>query len=227
MDAVSSIDAVLFDMDGVLCDSEPFIREAAVRMLAERHGVQASPGDFTPFTGMGEDRFIGGVAEQYGARLDLARDKARTYALYLELIRGRLEPLRGVPAFLAACRRRGWKLAVASSADAVKVEGNLRELGLPAAQFDAVVSGQDVARRKPHPDLFLLAAARVGAEPARSVVVEDAPAGIEAAVAAGAAPLGITTSFSAAQLRSAGARWTAADLGEAAVLIPVWAGERP
>ena len=132
-----------------------------------------------------------------------------------------------MPAFLAACRRRGWKLAVASSADAVKVEGNLRELGLPAAQFDAVVSGQDVARRKPHPDLFLLAAARVGAEPARSVVVEDAPAGIEAAVAAGAAPLGITTSFSAARLRAAGARWTAADLGEAAALIPVWAGARP
>jgi HAD superfamily hydrolase (TIGR01509 family) len=226
MDDKNRIEAIIFDMDGVLCDSEPFICEAAIQMLAERHGVKAAPADFAPFVGMGEDRFIGGVAEKYGARIDLESDKARTYAIYLELIRGRLQPLHGVREFIAAARARGWKLGVASSADLVKVTGNLTEIGLPPATFDAVVNGLDVTHRKPDPDIFLLAAQRIGADARRAVVVEDAPAGIRAAVAAGAAPLGITSSFSAAQLSAEGARWTARDLGEAASLIPVWAGER-
>lgn len=224
MDDTTGIEAIIFDMDGVLCDSEPFICEAAIRMLAERHRVTAVPADFAPFVGMGEDRFIGGVAEKYGARLDLESDKARTYAIYLDLIPGRLQPLHGVPEFIAAARAQGWRLAVASSADLVKVTGNLTELGLPPATFDAVVNGLDVARRKPAPDLFLLAAQRIGVDPRRTVVVEDAPAGIRAAVAAGAAPLGITSSFTAAALLAEGARWTARDLGEATALIPRWAG---
>lgn len=227
MDPNDRIEAIIFDMDGVLCDSEPFICEAAIRMLAERHAVRAVPADFAPFVGMGEDRFIGGVAEKYGAVIDLEPDKARTYALYLGLIRGRLQPLRGVREFIAAARARGWRLAVASSADLVKVTGNLTEIGLPPETFDAVVNGLEVTHRKPAPDIFQLAARRIGVDPRRAVVVEDAPAGIRAAVAAGAAPLGITSSFDAARLREAGARWTARDLGEAAALIALWAGERP
>lgn len=226
METSEGIHAVIFDMDGVLCDSEPFICEAAIRMLAERHGVHAVPSDFAPFVGMGEDRFIGGVAARYGATLDLASDKARTYALYLELIRGRLQPLTGVRAFIDACRTRGWKLAVASSADEVKVAGNLREIGLPPATFDAVVNGLDVERRKPAPDLFLLAARRLGVDPRHAIVAEDAPAGLQAAVAAGAVPLGITSSFPAATLAAAGARWTVPNLGEALAFLPAWAAGR-
>ena len=62
------IKAIIFDMDGVLIDSEPFIREAAVRMFAER-GLTVKHEDFLPFTGAGEDRFIGGVAELYNLSL--------------------------------------------------------------------------------------------------------------------------------------------------------------
>ena len=74
-------------MDGVLVESEPFIAEAAVRMFAEK-GVAVRPEDFRPFIGMGEDRFLGGVAEARGVVLDLPRDKVRTYEIYLELIQG-------------------------------------------------------------------------------------------------------------------------------------------
>jgi beta-phosphoglucomutase-like phosphatase (HAD superfamily) len=137
-------------MDGVLVESEPFIAEAAVRMFAEK-GVTVRPDDFRPFIGMGEDRFLGGVAEARGVALDLPRDKARTYEIYLDLIPGRLEPLPGVAEFIARCRGLGLKLAVASSADRVKVEGNLRELGLPAGTFDALVVGEDIVRKKPAP----------------------------------------------------------------------------
>ena len=205
---------VIFDMDGVLVDSEPFIAEAAVRMFAEK-GVAVRPEDFRPFIGMGEDRFLGGVAEARGVVLEMPRDKARTYEIYLELIQGRLEPLPGVREFIARCRSLGLKLAVASSADRMKVEGNLRQLGLPSGTFDAVVVGEDVNRKKPAPDIFILAASRLGLQPSCCLVIEDAVSGVAAAKAAGSSCLGITSSFSADKLKEAGADWTAPDLATA------------
>jgi beta-phosphoglucomutase len=215
------IAGVIFDMDGVLVESEPFIAEAAVRMFAEK-GVAVRPEDFRPFIGTGEDRFLGGVAESRGVTLDMPRDKIRTYEIYLELIPGRLEPLPGVAEFVARCRERGLKLAVASSADRVKVEGNLRELGLPDGTFDAVVVGEDVARKKPAADIFTLAARRLGVESVACLVVEDAVAGVQAAKSAGSRCLGLTTSFSAEPLKATGADWTAATLADAPVEVFDW-----
>jgi len=209
-----TIRGIIFDMDGVLCDSEPFICEAAVRMFRDRHGTVVQEADFLPFVGAGEDRYLGGVAEKYGVTLALASDKAYTYDVYLQIIRGRLQPLGGVHAFIRGARAAGMKLALATSADAVKMEGNLREIGLPAAQFDATVNGLEVVRKKPHPDIFLEAARRLGLPAADCVVVEDAENGVRAAKAAGAACLGLTSSFAAEKLRAAGADWTAPDLAQ-------------
>jgi beta-phosphoglucomutase len=205
---------ILFDMDGVLCDSEALIAEAACRMFAERHGVQVRPEDFVPFIGTGEDRYLGGVARQYGVSLRMPGDKERVYALYLEVIAGRLRPLPGTDAFIAAARAGGWRLAVATSADRVKMEGNLREIGLPPDTFDACVTGEELEHKKPAPDIFLLAAHRIGVPARDCVVVEDAPNGVRAAKAAGARCLALTTSFSADALRAEGADWVAAGLHE-------------
>ena len=203
---------VIFDMDGVLCLSEPFIAEAGCRMFAEVHGVTVRPKDFVPFVGTGEDRFLGGVAAKYGVTLTMPRDKERTYAIYLEIIRGRLQPLPGVREFIASCRRRGLRLAVATSADRVKMDGNLREIGLPAETFDACVTGSEIVHKKPNPEIFLRAAEKLALPPARCLVVEDAPNGIVAGKAAGSRCLGLTTSFDAATLVKAGADWIAPDL---------------
>ena len=213
---------IVFDMDGVLCDSEPFILEAAIRMFRERHRLAVQPEEFRPFVGTGENRFLGGVAEKHGVRLDLEADKARTYAIYLELIPGRLQPLPGAAAFAAACRGRGLRLAVASSADTVKVRANLEAIGLQPASFDACVDGLMVARRKPAPDLFLLAAERIGLAPSACLVLEDAPSGLQAAVAAGCRRVGVRSSFDDATLRAAGAERTVRDLAEAVGLLPEW-----
>ena len=199
-------------MDGVLCDSEPFICEAACRMFAERHGLKVRPEDFVPFVGAGENRYLGGVAEKYGVKLDLAADKKLTYDIYLEIIRGRLHPLPGAREFIADCRRRGMKLAVATSADRVKLDGNLAEIGLPPRTFDVCINGLEVERKKPNPQIFLLAAERLGVEGDRCLVVEDAPNGVTAAKAAGSKCLGISTSFCAGDLLAAGADWIAPDL---------------
>ena len=206
---------VIFDMDGVLCDSEPFIYEASRRMFVERYGVDPTEADFYPFVGAGEDRFIGGVAEKYGIRLDAERDKARTYAIYLEIIRGRLKPLPGVGEFVRRCRERGLKIAVASAADAVKVAGNLEQIGLAAETFNVLLTGNDVRRKKPDPEIFLAAAARLGLRAENCLVIEDAPNGLRAGKSAGARCLGLTTKFDSATLRAAGADWTAQDLAHA------------
>jgi HAD superfamily hydrolase (TIGR01509 family) len=211
--------AVLFDMDGVLVDSEAFIAEAAIAMLAEGYGVVAKREDFLPFVGMGEDRFIGGVAEKHGVALELARDKARTYELYFEVIKDRLHEIPGAVAFARECRRRGLKTAVATSADRRKLEANLREVGLAESDFDAIVDGLQVERKKPFPDIYLEAARRVGADPASCLVVEDAVSGVKAAKAAGMFCLALAGSFTEAALREAGADWFASDLTDSGSLL--------
>jgi len=212
MNEAERIQGVIFDMDGVLCDSEEFIAKAGCRMFAETYGVTVCPEDFVPFVGTGEDRYLGGVAEKYGLAWDLEGDKTRTYEIYLEIIRGRLDPLAGAVEFIGACRAAGAKLAVATSADRVKMDGNLAEIGVPAERFDVCLTGCDVEHKKPHPEIFLAAAARLGLVPEQCLVVEDAPNGVQAAKAAGTKCLGLTTSFTEVELRDAGADWIAPDL---------------
>jgi HAD superfamily hydrolase (TIGR01509 family) len=212
---------VIFDMDGVLVLSEPFIAEASIRMFAEK-GYTVQRQEFRPFIGMGEDRFIGGVAEARGIPLDPERDKARTYELYLELIKGRLTALPGVRDYVAACRARGLLLAVASSADAIKVKANLEEIGLPPETFDVVVNGCEVARKKPAPDIFLNACRRLGLEPSACLVIEDAVSGVTAAKAAGCRCLAVTTSFAADRLFDTGADWVVAGLDHVPPEVLEW-----
>jgi beta-phosphoglucomutase len=211
---------ILFDVDGVLLDSEPFIREAAVAMFAES-GIKASEADFIPFTSTGEDRFLAGPAAIYGVPYRPAM-KDRTYRIYGEIVRGRLTGLPGSTAFMALCRSRGLKLALATSADRVKLEINLREIGLPEDAFDALISAGDVERKKPFPDIYLKAAAAIGPGAEDCLVVEDAISGILAGRSAGARCLGITTSFPAAELTRAGAEWTAADLSSVPASALEW-----
>lgn len=194
--------AAIFDMDGVLADSEPLICAAACEMFRER-GLSVRPEDFHPFVGAGENRYIGGVAEKYGLALDIAEAKARTYALYLQMVPDRLRVFPGAAAFVQACREAGWATAVASSADRIKVEANLNQIGLPVATWGAVVTAEDVERRKPDPAIFLMAAARLGVAPRDCTVVEDAVNGIVAAKAAGMRCVAVATTFAPDRLAAA------------------------
>ena len=208
------IQGVIFDMDGVLCDSEEYICAAAREMFRQNHNTVVQAADFIPFVGAGENRYLGGVAEKYGIELDLQRDKARTYELYLQIIRGKLQPLAGVIPFIDHCRRAKLKLAVATSADKVKMVGNLRQIGVPATSFDCCINGLDVEHKKPDPEIFLTAARGLDLPAAQCLVVEDAPNGVRAAKAAPSPCLGLTTSFSAADLTDAGADWICPDLSD-------------
>lgn len=195
----------IFDMDGVLCDSEAFIAEAAIRMFRERYRTKVREEDFLPFVGAGEDRYLGGVAEKYGIRLAMPEDKNETYRLYAECAKARLQPLPGVKRFIEKAREAGIRLAIATSADEFKLHVNLHEMQLDEGLFDALVNGLDIVHKKPAPDIFFEAARRLELAPAECVVFEDAITGVQAAKAAGTRCVGITSSFSAQQLLDAGA----------------------
>ncbi|MCX7024798.1 MAG: HAD-IA family hydrolase [Spirochaetes bacterium] len=203
---------MLFDVDGVLVDSERFIALAAVRMFAELHGVAVDPAEFAPFIGTGEGRYLGGVAAAHGIDLDVEKAKARTYALYFEVIRGRLRTVPGAVELVRALRAAGARIAIATSADRGKLDANLREAGLCDGDFDAVLTGLDVERKKPFPDIYLEAARRIGVPPEDCLVIEDAPEGILAGIAAGARCAGVSTSFPAERLFEAGAAFVLPDL---------------
>lgn len=197
-----STQAVIFDMDGVLTDSEPLINEAAVAMFRER-GIEVHPDDFLPFVGTGENRYIGGVAEQHHVKLDLEEAKHRTYEIYLKLVPTKLRAFPGATEKALELRKHGLKLAVASSADLIKIEANLDKIGLPTSWWDAVVSAEDVVHKKPAPDIFLAAARKLSVPPSDCVVIEDAVNGVQAALAAGMRCIAVTQTFPAAALASA------------------------
>jgi len=196
------IKGVLFDMDGVLVDSEPFICKAAIMMFREL-GIKAMPEDFHPFVGMGENRYIGGVAENHGVNVDIEKVKARTYEIYEKIVHGNLSALPGAHEFISECRKRGFRLALATSADRVKMEVNLMEIGLSSNTFNFIVTGLDVMNKKPSPDIYLKAAQGINLDPHECLVVEDAVSGITAGKAAGCRCLAVTSSFDAKVLAEA------------------------
>lgn len=194
--------AVIFDMDGVLTDSEPLINEAAVDMF-RRRGIAVHPNDFLPFVGTGENRYIGGVAEKHGVQLDIEEAKRETYAIYLRLVPTKLRAFPGAVECVRSFRAAGLKVAVASSADLVKIRANLEKIALPPSSWDALVSAEDAIHKKPAPDLFLAAARKLGVDPGACVVIEDAINGVQAARAAGMYCIAVAQTFPAESLASA------------------------
>jgi len=149
-----------------------------------------------------------GLSEQRVLGLD-----ARKEAIYRELITGRVPLSPGVEETLEQLSQAGYVLAVGSSGPPENIELVLRESGL-GRYIAATVNGFEVRHGKPAPDIFLLAAQRADLPPANCVVVEDAPAGIAAGLAAGMAVIGFTATHSPESLRQAGANCVVARLPE-------------
>lgn len=199
-------------MDGVLVDSEEYICMAAIAMF-KQYSINPQPDDFIPFIGKGENAYVGGVAKKYNLNEDIEKIKAETYQIYEEIVEGKLKALPGVHDFIKQAKSMGLRLAVATSADKIKMLVNLKNIGLTEDAFDATVNGLEVENKKPHPDIFLLAADKLGLDASDCLVVEDAVSGVEAAKSAGAKCLALTTSFSHDELSAAD--WIIPDLSYA------------
>ncbi|KAH7434565.1 hypothetical protein KP509_06G023000 [Ceratopteris richardii] len=204
--SAEKVSAVLFDMDGVLCNSEERSRLAAVDLFAEM-GVKVTEEDFFPFMGTGEANFLGGVARVYGVKdFDVASAKSRFFQIYLEKYAKPNSGL-GFPGALdliMQCKAAGLKVALASSADRLKIDANLAAAGLPFSVFDAIVSADAFKNLKPAPDIFLAAAKALDVATRECVVVEDALAGLQAANAAGMRCIVVTTTLSGDKLAPEG-----------------------
>ncbi|MFO0553213.1 MAG: HAD family phosphatase [Polyangiaceae bacterium] len=207
--------AFLFDMDGLLVDSEPVWHRAELAVVARWGGAWTAE-DQAYCTGRGIPETARRMAERAGRVFDAARDPAILVDAFLEL-RDSVALTRGALEAIAFAERVG-KLAVASSSPRRVVEAVLAAHDL-LHRFHAVITGDDVARVKPEPDIFLLAAERVAADPAACVVLEDSPAGVLAGKRAGMRVVAVPTPEMRARI--SGADHVVGDLHEAVALFEV------
>ncbi len=201
------IDALLFDMDGVLVDTEP-LHEEATRRILQHYSLPVPDGLFDRFRGR-PDRTL------FAERLDASRDSAadvptlvREKAEIYDALIDDLTPRPGIPDLLRFLSERSIPRACVTSATRTDQRAVFEQCGFDA-RFDAVVTADDVERGKPHPEPYRRGAGLLDVNPNRCCVVEDSPYGIRAAVDAGCTAVGVPTSFAAAELRDAGATFVA------------------
>jgi beta-phosphoglucomutase len=175
--------AVLFDLDGVLVDSEDISTKASDKILSEFGIVQTPEEKKKVFGRRTIDNYRDAIKAR-GLDLDPKALVARKNEVFAQMIRGNLTPMPGVMRFLSELKDAKVKVAVVSSSPLERVNATLEEIGL-ILSFDVVVSGDCCKRGKPDPQPFLIAARRLGIKPKDCVVVEDAEAGILAGKAAG------------------------------------------
>jgi len=179
----SALEAVIFDMDGVLIDSEPIHFEATRALLADL-GIDYVPDLDENFFGCTDHDVFHALRARYGLAADESELAAAWVARSVGLLKGPLVPMRGVPDVLLALRRSGIRLALASSSAPAIIAATLNGLEL-SGLFEITVSGHDVERGKPAPDIFLEAVRRLRVRPDSLLVVEDSFNGLAAAVGAG------------------------------------------
>jgi sugar-phosphatase len=177
-----TFDAVLFDMDGTLLDSAASVVRSWTRWAGE-YGVSTRA--------LSSGSFHGVPARDIVATLLPGDDVEAAYARIVELEVVDTDGVVPLPGAVEALQAAGARAAIVTSCSTDLAAARIKAAGLPAPEV--VVTADDVARGKPDPEPFVLAASRLGAAPDRCLVVEDAPAGLAAAVAAGCARLAVTT----------------------------------
>lgn len=181
--------AVIFDMDGVLVDSQPYHFKADIDTMAE-YGVIKDQKFYESFAGTLTADRMRTLKEMFGLDVPVEEMTIKRENMILDIMgKDDIKPVSGIPEFLRSIKEKGLTTAVASSSDYKLINLILDRLKI-AQYFDSVTSGSDVKRGKPSPDVFLLAAERIGIEPSECLVVEDSENGVKAAKAAGMKALG-------------------------------------
>lgn len=197
-----SLWAAIFDWDGVIIDSSRQ-HEQSWQRLAEEQKRSLPPGFFLRSFGMKNEKIIPELLGWATETNEIQQLSLRKEALYREIIaREGIAPLSGVVNLLRELQQEAVPCAVASSTPRENIDCVIDKLGIREF-FQAMVCGQDVKHGKPNPEVFLLAARKVGTPPRQCVVFEDAHVGIEAAIAGGMKVVGVATTHPAESLKGA------------------------
>lgn len=196
---------LIFDVDGVIADTEAVNAAASIQVFADLFGLEGvQREDFEAGLGRGAAAYIRAAAERHDFEMTAEQVAAATAArqdYFLRMLAA--NPLPAFPGVLelmtAALASDQFRVAIATSSTRLKSEAVLKSASVPYRRV-VYVNGDDVTRKKPDPELFLIASERIGIPPGRCVVIEDAPNGVQAAKAAGCACIAVTNSTTAAKL---------------------------
>jgi HAD superfamily hydrolase (TIGR01509 family) len=183
--------AVIFDCDGVLTDTEGVAEEVALRMLAEE-GLHYSAEESQRFVGLAARAWYELVNQDAVNRLGRSLPDGTMERISAAISTAILADVREIPGAVATVRAIPMPKGVASSSPTFELHAKMRALGLWDDLAPHIHGGDDVAHAKPAPDLYLLAAARLGVDPCRCLVIEDSVPGVTAGVAAGMTVWGFT-----------------------------------
>lgn len=199
---------LIFDVDGVIADTESINARASIEMFEEIFGLKGvKRADFEKGLGRGAAAYVRAAAEIHDLDLTDAQVETATalrQQKFLETLKNEpLSPFEGVLELMAAAfNRDDFRLAIATSGTREKSEAVLKSAKIPYQKM-TYITGSDIVRKKPAPDLFLAAVVKAGVEPQNSVVIEDAPDGVAAAKAAHCKCIAVTNSTTPEKLTQA------------------------
>ena len=214
--SVCRFDAVLFDMDGIIIDSEPLWDEMLTLFLSE-HGGRYSDSIKYALLGKRQEQIYRLFRARFDLKLTFQEYSDACMAILRPLYHEKLTLRGGFIEVLALCRNAGLKAAVASGSPQHLIDWVMTRFQLEGA-FDVIVSAESVAHGKPAPDVFLKAAALLQVKPARCLVIEDASSGVEAGNRAGCFTIAVPDPGDPADFTSAG--MLMGDLHEVARSLP-------
>jgi len=208
MDAMNKLYGLIFDVDGVIADTEAVNATASIKVFADLFDIEGVVReDFEAGLGRGAEEYVKTAAQVHGLELtdkqvEQATQLRQEYFLKI-LSEEPLPPFPGVLDLMnEAMQGEDFSVAIATSGTLEKSRAVLNAVGVPYRKM-VYINGNDVKHKKPDPELFLIAAQRMGIQPAHCVVIEDAPNGVQAAKAAGAKCIAVTNSTTAAKLAEA------------------------
>lgn len=192
---------ILWDMDGVIADSASF-HFAAWQEVFHRRGIRFTKEDFTRLFGSRNDFIIRTVMGKDLCEEDVRLILEEKERGFRNKAKGNIKPFAGVMKLLNSIKQGDFKSAISSSAPNDNIDLTCDELNI-RSYFNCVVSGKEVPESKPSPQIFLLAAQKLGAEPHDCIVIEDSPFGVKAAKAAGMRCLAVTNTHPRKELEGA------------------------
>lgn len=202
--ALANARAILFDMDGVLIDSEPVHEKAIVALSAELGEPITDHALLFSFKGAPEKSMAARLLELYPATtLDAGQIVRRKVELYATLFPA-VTLIPGARDFLAESQATGRKHGLTTSASRSTQQLTFGKFGFDPF-FQAIVTGEDITKGKPDPEPYLLTAGKLGVDPSRCIVIEDSVNGVKSGKAAGCTVIALTTTFPADTLAAAGA----------------------